>query len=223
MNKIKISFNEIAGNYDSQRKSLIPCFDEFYKVVIDLAEIKHNVENILDLGAGTGLLSDFLLKKYPDVNFTLIDVSEEMLNISRTRFQKIDKINYINADYINYDFGKQYDIIVSALSIHHLDNCDKKKLYFNVYNLLKTGGIFVNGDQFIARSENLEGIYRKNWISKIEKSSLNENEKHAAFERMKLDKPATIEDNLKWLDEAGFYDSDLFYKYYNFGIIKGIK
>ncbi len=43
------------------------------------------------------------------------------------------------------------------------------------------------------------------------------------LDRMKLDKPASLENNLKWLERCGFVNVDVFYKYYNFCIIYGKK
>ncbi|BDZ69917.1 hypothetical protein [Methanobacterium petrolearium] len=40
---------------------------------------------------------------------------------------------------------------------------------------------------------------------------------------MELDNPASLEDNLKWLDEIGYQDVDVYYKYYNFVVLYGKK
>jgi len=40
---------------------------------------------------------------------------------------------------------------------------------------------------------------------------------------MKMNKPATIEKNIEWFEQAGFIDVDLLYKHYPFGVICGAK
>ncbi|MDD3364864.1 MAG: SAM-dependent methyltransferase, partial [Syntrophomonas sp.] len=69
---VKEKFNDIAINYDSQRRKLIPCFDDFYSIAVAVAETSNETPNILDIGAGTGLLSSFVLEKIPNANLTLI-------------------------------------------------------------------------------------------------------------------------------------------------------
>lgn len=107
---------------------------------------------------------------------------------------------------------------MSSLSIHHLEDEDKEKLYKKVYNALNPEGIFLNADQVIGSPHKLDKDYQMNWMKLINSSDLSESEKDAAIERMKFDKPATLEDNLKWLRNCGFEDVDVYYKYYNFVI-----
>jgi tRNA (cmo5U34)-methyltransferase len=223
MDKIELAFNQIALEYDKQRESLIPCYHEFYGTIVKLAESELPQPRILDIGAGTGLLTNFLLQKYPNAKYTLIDISEEMLSIARKRFSNQINIDFIVADYKNYGFTEKYDIVASSLSIHHLGNDDKKSLYAIIFNLLNKNGIFINGDQFLARTPEVEKLIHKEWIKAIEKSPLKEEGKQAAYNRMKLDQPATVEDNLMWLEEAGFTDNELYYKFFNFGVIRGRK
>ena len=59
---VTIKFNEVSQTYDQQRKKLIPCFDDFYDIAVALAELENDTPTILDLGAGTGLLSSFILR-----------------------------------------------------------------------------------------------------------------------------------------------------------------
>lgn len=217
-NILKEKFNEVAERYDHQRESLIPCFHDLYGITVDLAESKSSKPKILDIGAGTGLLTKFLFEKYPEAEFTLIDMSEEMLKVAKSRFEDFNNFKYIIADYTTHDFEKSFDLIVSSLSIHHLEDNDKEKLYKKIYNALNEDGIFLNADQVIGPTHKLDKDYQMNWMKIIDNSDLSESEKRGAAERMKFDKPATLEDNLKWLRNCGFEDVDAYYKYYNFVI-----
>lgn len=215
---LKEKFDENAEKYDKIRKLIIPCFDDLYNITRNLANSKKENPNILDLGAGTGLLTKYLFEKYQKAEFTLIDISEEMLKVAKSRFKTHDNLKYVAADYCEYDFNDSFDIIVSSLSIHHLEDEYKKKLYKKVYDSLNNGGIFLNADQVIGPTPNIDKSYQENWIRKINKNNFTGPEKDTAIERMEFDKPATLENNLKWLKNCGFEDVDVYYKYYNFVI-----
>jgi tRNA (cmo5U34)-methyltransferase len=220
---IKEKFDQAAKTYDKSRKLLIPCFEDFYKVTVDLADSVKEKPKILDLGAGTGLLTSYLFKKHENAEFTLIDMSHEMLKAAKRRFKSHDSFKYIVADYSNYNFEDSFDIIVSSLSIHHLEDKDKEKLYRKVYNTLNGNGIFLNADQILGPTKDVEKRYQRNWMEKIKSQGISEDKLKSASERMKFDKPALLEDNLKWLTESGFADVDIYYKYYNFGVFYGKK
>ena len=79
-------FSQIAEKYDEQRKYFIPCIDDYYGLSVSfLKSIRNNISDILDLGAGTGFLTKYLYDKYPNANYKLIDVSEQMLEIAKSR------------------------------------------------------------------------------------------------------------------------------------------
>ena len=215
---LKEKFNENAEKYDKIRKLIIPCFDDLYDITKNLADSKKDKPHILDLGAGTGLLAKYLFEKFPEAEFTLLDMSEEMLKVAKNRFRNYNNFKYITADYTTHNFNNTFDIVVSSLSIHHLEDINKKKLYKTIYNTLNTEGIFLNADQVIGSTPNIDKIYQRNWMEKIDENKFTGPEKDTAIERMKFDKPATLDDNLKWLRDCGFEDVDVYYKYYNFCI-----
>jgi tRNA (cmo5U34)-methyltransferase len=59
-------FDAAARDYDRLRRQLIPEFNEFYGWVLEVLPFEREAEiSILDLGAGTGLLSGLLAQAYP--------------------------------------------------------------------------------------------------------------------------------------------------------------
>jgi tRNA (cmo5U34)-methyltransferase len=214
-----IKFDEISQVYDEQRKKLIPCFDDFYAIAVSLAELKTDTPRILDLGAGTGLMSSFLLKRYPNALITLIDISEGMLNVAKLRFKDNPNVTFIAADYTKYDYTNRYDLVISSLSIHHLEDQEKKQLYQKIFSIMHNKSLFINADQILGSTQQLDALYKSDWRSKIELSGLNADELSAAYERTNLDKMATLDQQLTWLKEIGFTDVDCVYKYYNFVIM----
>jgi len=217
-NKVKASFDAHASQYDELRRKLIPCFDDFYSIPISLLDTEKEATVVLDIGAGTGLLSGFLKEKFPKAELDLIDLSEKMLDVAKERLDD-DSVNYIVADYTQYSFERKYDIVISSLSIHHLTDEEKRDLYATIYGILNDGGVFVNADQVLGHTPAVDALYKEDWSHKIENSGLTSEELQAAYERTKLDKMSTLSDQLQWLRESGFVEVDCVYKYYNFVVL----
>ena len=222
-NLLRKKFDDAAYEYDKDRKAIIPHFDTYYGTLVQLSDSEISNPRILDLGAGTGLLTQLLWEKHPKARFQLVDMAEEMLNIAKNRFSGQENFEYINEDYLKYDFDGLFDMIVSSLSIHHLNHSDIKSLYQKAYDHLKPDGIFLNADEVIGPGSYSEEMYQKNWMEVIDQAGLEESDKKVILERMNFDNPATLEDNIKWLQEAGFKDVDVYYKYYNFVVLYGRK
>lgn len=221
--EVKKKFNENANQYDRQREKLIPCFQDFYSIPVSVMETAKESPTILDIGAGTGLFSSFVLEKFPKANITLIDLSEKMLEVSKKRFKDNNNITYIIDDYTTHQFDTKFDIVISSLSIHHLTDAEKRKLYQKIFSLLNNDGVLLNADQVLGHTPSIESIYKNDWKYKVENSGLAIDEIYSAFERTKLDKMSTLVDQLNWLKESGFSDVDCLYKYYNFVVLYGKK
>lgn len=89
--------------------------------------------------------------------------------------------------------------------------------------MLNTNGMFINSDQFLGETSYIENLNKKFWKAEVENSNLSQEEILSCYERIKLDKEATLEQNLNWLKESGFSDISCVYKYYHFGVIFGRK
>lgn len=222
-NNIKIHFDSIASDYDGQRRKLIPCFDDFYGCALHLTQMSDNPVSVLDLGAGTGLFSEMIALKYPSINITLIDLSDEMLAIARQRLASAPNIAFIIGDYLNDNIDDSFDMVVSSLSIHHLTADEKQQLFDKIYSLLEPGGIFINADQVLGPEGQMDAFYKSHWKAAIDISGLSYEELEQADQRIKLDKMSTLEEHIEWLRIAGFSPVDVVYKSYSFAVMFGQK
>ena len=225
---IQNQFNAVSAQYDGQRRALIPCFDLFYQTAADLAAGVPNVRRVLDLGAGTGLMSAFVHARCPDAEYTLVDISMQMLAQARQRFQGLPNFRYMAQDLARLDEATglsegDFDLIVSGLAIHHLENGQKQSLFHQVARLLVPNGRFINADQVLGETAAAERIYTEAWRQHVMHNiALTEAEKNAAFERIKLDRMATLSDQFQWLREAGL-QADLYFQHYNFVVFAAVK
>ena len=218
-NKIKNQFDQISKQYDSQRKKLIPCFDDFYGIATYFATAKSDKPKILDLGAGTGLLSSFVSKKYPNAQFTLLDISEKMLEVAKERFAGFKNMNYAVMDYGESKIEENYDLVISALSIHHLEDNNKKKLYQNIYNILNIDGVFINADQCLPENSEYTEKFNNYWYNHVKNCNFSQDEIDGFKQRKQLDKESKLITQISWLKNVGFQVVECVYKYMQFCVI----
>ncbi len=222
--KITDRFNSVAQEYDEQRRYFIPCYDDYYQLGVSfISKIRTDFRSVLDLGAGTGLLTKYLLEKFPGADYTLIDASEQMLGLAAKRFEHLDNITYLVSDYAKNIPRKQFDLITSALSIHHLDEEAKAELYSKIFDCLPDGGFFLNLDQFNAGSALVNEYYNQYWYTQIKESGIRENERNSWLQRRELDKENTISESIQLLIQSGFSHVECVYSYMKFGVILAIR
>lgn len=213
MEDVGEAFDTFAQEYDTHREYVIPDLRQFYGSAVWAMESVHHPPQVLDIGAGTGLMSAFLLQKFPDAVITLMDFSENMLNVARKRFAGNENIHYLVRDYSNSDIGGPYDIICSALSIHHLSSDNKQQLFRNIYAALSPGGMFVNADQADGETPYFTGRYLEYWNNYLKAGPLKDQKyEEIVKRRSQLDKNEKLSVQLQWLGNAGFSDVDVVYK-----------
>ena len=223
MKEVKEQFSNVSKKYDSQREYLIPCFKDFYTACLPLVKSLTHAKTVLDIGAGTGLFTQFIYDIKPNLQFTLTDLSGEMLNVAHERFDGEPNFEYLELDFSKDPLPGKYDIIISGLAIHHLEDADKAKLYKNIFQALNDGGLFINADQVAGKNVLFDSLYKYYWRETVSHSGLDHEALVQAFERTKLDKLAPLATQLKMLEKAGFNEVDCIYKNMNFAVFGGFK
>ncbi|WP_299476396.1 class I SAM-dependent methyltransferase [uncultured Paracoccus sp.] len=217
-------FNRDAEGYDDLRRRLIPCFDDFYGTALKLIEEWQAVEEIevLDLGAGTGLFSAMVSARCSVGRLCLLDGAADMLERARSRFPTGDRIEYRVDDMAEADLGdEKWNLVISALAIHHLPDEKKRDLFRRIRRALKPGGLFVNAEQVAGPNPTADDRYSRVWLEQIRELGVTEQEIEKARERMSYDKCAPVGSQLKWLSDAGFSDVDCSFKAWRFGVLSG--
>ena len=224
MEEIKNHFESEAVEYEKIISQLIPYYTEMLEATASIISFDTNKEfKVIDLGCGTGTLSVEILKKFPKAKITCVDIAENMLKIAEEKLGS--SFEYINSDFNDFIFPDKYDLIVSSLALHHLLNDDDKKVFYNkIYDALNSGGVFINADVITGSDKFLQEIYLEKWMKYMERNmSKEEIEEKWLPNYYSEDRPIPIMQHLKMLDEVGFSDIDVIWKYYNYSVYTGKK
>lgn len=100
--------------------------------------IDDNID-ILDVGAGTGLISNLFANKYKNSRFTAIDFSDSIDYASSfATVNNILNVKWIKKDFLEYKTTKKYDVIICCGVLHHIP--EYKRALAKLKSLLKPGG-----------------------------------------------------------------------------------
>ena len=163
--------------------------DETAKATADAS-----ARTILELGIGTGETAKRVLDAHPDARLTAIDSSPEMVERARAVVPQADlRVARLEDPLPDGPF----DVIVSALAVHHLDGPGKEDLFRRVAAALEPGGVFVLADVVVPEDEAdvitpIDGVY---------------------------DRPDRVDDQLRWLRDAGL-DAETVWSYKDLAVLR---
>lgn len=132
------------------------------KQFIDALELSKD-KVVLEIGIGTGRIA---VKTAPHcAKLYGVDVSPKTIERAKENLAFTYNVEYILADYLEYDFDTRFDVIYSSLTLLHIEN---KQAFFNkVFGDLKPNGRFVlsiddNQDDYLDMGEYKVRVYPDN-------------------------------------------------------------
>ncbi|HET6418720.1 MAG TPA: class I SAM-dependent methyltransferase [Geobacteraceae bacterium] len=226
MDKIKMHFEKEAGEFDQIILKLIPYYREMISALIAAIPFEASAKiKVIDLGCGTGSITKKVKETYPNARVTCVDMAENMIEVAKKKLSSHSDIRYQISDFYQFNFSDTYDVVISSLALHHLlTDEDKQNFYSKIYKALSPGGIFYNADVVLASSSHLQDAYMRKWKEFMSKNvSEQEIEEKWIPTYKEEDRPARLMDQLAWLDNIGFVDTDVVWKFYNFAVYGGAK
>jgi tRNA (cmo5U34)-methyltransferase len=222
---VRKAFAAGADTYDRARRKLVPCFDDLYRTALELMPFgPEDSFEVLDLGAGTGLLSAMIAEAFSKARLTLFDLTPEMLAVARQRLKPLGKrVKFVTADFAAGAPSKSYEAVVSALALHHLPDSGKRHLFADIFKYLTPGGVFINADQVAGETAAIDERARQLWMKRALELKVTRRDLDAALERMKQDLPATVGQQLAWMRESGFVEVSCSYRNLVFAVLSGTK
>jgi tRNA (cmo5U34)-methyltransferase len=176
---MKSQFHFTPETYLDDIRDDVERFDELQDVIAD-ATRGMEARRILELGTGTGETARRVLKRHPEAELVGIDESAGMLDHARRELPGGTELRVARLQDALPE--GPFDLVFSALSVHHLDSGEKADLFRRVAAVLRPGGRFVLGDVVVP----------------------NRNEDAVTPLTEGFDLPDQLEDQLGWLAAAGF-------------------
>lgn len=91
-----------------------------------------------ELGPGAGTWTQLFIKKNPNAQFDLVDISPEMLAFAKEKLGDNDRVQYHESDFIQFVPRDYYDIFFSSRALEYIP--DKDAAVAKIKELLRSGG-----------------------------------------------------------------------------------
>jgi tRNA (cmo5U34)-methyltransferase len=152
---------------------------------------------ILELGIGTGETARRVLASHPGARLTAIDSSPEMLERAREVVPDADLRLARLQDPLPQG---PFDLVVSALAVHHLDGPGKQDLFRRIADVLNPGAAFVLADVVVPENEE-DVVTPIDW---------------------EYDLPDRLDDQLGWLRAAGL-EAETVWSYKDLAVMRATR
>jgi tRNA (cmo5U34)-methyltransferase len=216
-----------SRNFIDFGRYFVPDRETQIQIICDLIPPSTEPFHVLELCCGEGLLAREILKRFDNCTLLGLDGSSYMLSSAGERlapFSSRAKLKYFDLSDTNWRNPPiRMQAVVSSLCIHHLDDSQKQALFRDMHQILLPGGAFLIAD--IIQPVNKTGIAlaANGFDEVVRKRSFRlggDDHAYIQFQRDKWnlyrypdpgDKPSSLFDQMKWLEESGFGDIDVFW------------
>ena len=193
----------------------------------------------LDMGCGDGILGRQLLQEWPESEGIFMDFSQPMISSAEEKCRPyINRCVIVHQDYSEDNWIESIkdktpvDVVISGYSIHHHEDDRKYRIYQDVFNILKPGGVFLNLEHVASPNPKIEELFDETFIDGLyayhvrsggKETRQDIADKFYNREDKVLNKLTLVEKQVDWLDDIGYINTDCFFKLYELALFGGQK
>jgi len=184
----KYKENQILFSHNIKKEYDI--LDKVYGNYVKFQEnIEHSINNfpnedgrqlkVLEIGCGTGITTNIILKSTNKMKVTLLDNDPDMIHNTKENIINVHKyeLEYKTSDILEFldsCNNEEFDIVVSAYTIHNFKNDFRYKLFEKLYKKMSSKSLFINADKYASDNDD-ERIKALNYrINKFTKHLMKE-------------------------------------------------
>ncbi|MGD0701500.1 MAG: class I SAM-dependent methyltransferase [Trebonia sp.] len=144
--------------WDRQQEVYLPDREDRFTALIDAVQASAGRPDplVLDLGCGPGSLAVRLLDRLPEATVVGVDADPVTLALGRAAYDDLPGLRFIGLDLrepgwaaqLGLPDGRQVDAVVSTTALHWLSATELRELYATLAEVLRPGGVFLDGDHF---------------------------------------------------------------------------
>ena len=219
--------NTYVEEWVNRQQAADPARAERFQLMCDLFPFStHATVTILDVGAGYGPVSKFILDQCPKATCIAQDGSTPMLQRAQQRMAEygarftISQSDLFAQDWLPAQYGP-FDAAVSACCLHNLRDFQRiSEIYRDIRAHLKSGGVFLNFDLLNAPTAALQQYYERVGAARRQRAGAPSAGVDALVQRARQTPahgaahsfPANLDQHLAALRAAGFSAVDCFWK-----------
>lgn len=220
-------FDLMADQYDELFTTHMHAYDITHEMVLTMLPWpRQSALRVLELGTGTGNLTQKLLDRFPQSTVVGYDVSAEMLARAQAKLAAVRaRVQLHQGDISQIVFPGPFDAVISAIAVHHVPPPAKPILLHRLYAALRPGGALVLGDAFQVPTPALGERYRQLTAAEFERQGVVETPAYVEY-RSRNSQPSGgasthLHKYLHWMQQAGFRNVDCVWKHFSRAVVYG--
>jgi tRNA (cmo5U34)-methyltransferase len=167
-------------SYLTMMREAVPGYDRLEDETLTATGV--GAKSVLELGTGTGETARRVLNRHPDAQLIGIDASPGMVKVARASLPA-DRVKLVVGRLEDPLPEGSFDLVVSALAVHHLEGTGKADLFRHIASRLDPAGRFVLADV-------IEPVNPSYVVTAID---------------AEVDHPSKLDEQLAWLEAAGLF------------------
>jgi SAM-dependent methyltransferase len=167
-----LNWREWVERFDRMQDRYLVARNERFQVIVrTVRAVRPKPRRILDLGCGTGSLSEAVLEGFPECTLIGLDLDKSLLALAKNRLGRFGQRAIFVCDDLRKDHWVhsvgQCDAVVSATALHWLSAENLAYLYGRLGGVLKPGGIFLNADHVSSECPAIQAAWQEDKASQL--------------------------------------------------------